>query len=526
MPKDDYASSSAPLNVTFLALTPAVAWTQRCAVFCRFLLSTIWVVILWSGMPTLLCAQESGTPQVPKAGDDATHPLFVAPATKPGRSHPSKCPASDAVKARALDLKILSGDYLTTARQTDQALAACNEALQASCGADQATRAAACIDGAIAEKATIEAIQQKLQVIDSQLACFRYHEADGFAVQLRGQFSNGNWCRGCFMGTIGEARKKALYQYVQTELGKRSELNKVRPWWQLSRFRGWLGDRLGLCPAPSVREVITWFSEFLVVVAVAVPLAAICIIWLAALIWHGFIRDKILPAQNLWIVWSVIDKTECGASGAVMDALDSRANPLLRTTENGGTLRLRLPQRLQLWLAPPYLPDRGPSRLTALVWADLLGTLYGDLPYFLTSIEDIPRAEMPKFYLDPAYDEVDVSVGGITVKGIMGLRKLLKQAIYRKKSSVVGVVSQVESDNVKCWGVRLNANRPGKRRNDRTISVYAENSPQEYGDPLSQVAQRAAFKLVLRILNPRLDANLVTAMAAYRQGIEMLRQLL
>jgi hypothetical protein len=153
--------------------------------------------------------------------------------------------------------------------------------------------------------------------------------------------------------------------------------------------------------------------------------------------------------------------------------------------------------------------------------------LYGVLPYSPTVIEDLPQdKEMPKFYLDPAYDEVDVSVAGFTVKGVMGLRKLLKLAIYRRKPSVVGVVSQFGSESAKCWSVRLNANRPGKGRDDRTISVYAENSPQEYGDPLSQVAQRAAFKLVLRILNPQLDANLVTAMAAYRQGVEMLRQLL
>ena len=534
MPKDHNSTSSVPTHVILNALPLGVAWTEPSAIFSRFLVSTIGVAVLCSGMSTLLCAQGPGTPQQLKAGDDVNHPLFVAPATKPQSSHPSKCAASDPIKAHALDLKILSGDYLTTARQPDQALAVCNDALQASCNADQTTRATACITGAIAQKAIIESIQQKLQVIDSDLACFRYKEAQVLADQLKAQFPEhvdgagtpegiGSWCKGCFSGMVGDARLTALHQYVQTELGKRPELNKVHPWWQASEIRGRLGGLLGVCPAPSIRQVIVWLSEFLVAVAIAVPL----IVWLLGLFWFGFIRDKILPEENLWIVWSVIDETKCGSAGAVMDALDSRANPLLRVTENGGISRLPLPKRPQLLLAPPYLPQQGGARLSALVWADLLGMLYGVLPYSPTVIEDLPQdKEMPKFYLDPAYDEVDVSVAGFTVKGVMGLRKLLKLAIYRRKPSVVGVVSQFESESVKCWSVRLNANRPGKGRDDRTISVYAENSPQEYGDPLSQVAQRAAFKLVLRILNPQLDANLVTAMAAYRQGVEMLRQLL
>lgn len=498
-------------------------WPLRCACPNHKLVSSGFpLALLILGVAVTMCLAASKPQRTSQAGEDAKHPFYVTPVTKPTPRRPPKCAALDPTKSRALDLKILSGDYLTNARQLDQALGVCGEALRESCTEDQESSAKACISGVVAQRATIDGIQQRLTVIDSLLACFRYKEARSLGDSLRNQFSGNRPSTGYFQGEIGRERREMLSQYIETELGKRSQLIESHPIWQLSGFRGRIGELLGMCPAPSVREVFLWFFEFLICFMVAT--------WFAGLFWHGFVRDKILPEENLWIVWSVIDETKCGASGAVMDALDSRANPLLRPEQNGGSggsFRLQVPLRPQLWLAPPYLSEQGPARVTTLVWPDLLRSVYGDLPYPLTPIEDIPQdKEMPKFYLDPAYDEVDITVGGFAIKGLIGLRKILRQAVYRKKKSVLGVVSQVESEKIKCWGVRLNANRPGKRREDRTISVYAENSPQEYGDPLSQVAQRAAFKLVLRVLNPALDSNIVTAMAAYRQGIEMLRQLL
>lgn len=141
---------------------------------------------------------------------------------------------------------------------------------------------------------------------------------------------------------------------------------------------------------------------------------------------------------------------------------------------------------------------------------------------------------MRSLFLDPAYQDLDIDIGGFTLKGLNGIRKFVLQSFFREVPSIIGVVSRREIGKFVAWGVRLNANRidNGKEKDKRTItvSVFAESLPQEYGDPLGQVAQRAALKLMLRIAgsNAELesDANVVTAQAAYRQGIELLQQLI
>ena len=112
------------------------------------------------------------------------------------------------------------------------------------------------------------------------------------------------------------------------------------------------------------------------------------------------------------------------------------------------------------------------------------------------------------------------------MKGMFGLYRNLKRFRDRRLKSIVGVVSQVNSQGAPRWAVRLNANQPGDAVADRTISVYADGLPMTYGDPLAQVAERAAFKLVIRIVNKELDAHDITAIATYRQGMELLLQVL
>ena len=71
-------------------------------------------------------------------------------------------------------------------------------------------------------------------------------------------------------------------------------------------------------------------------------------------------------------------------------------------------------------------------------------------------------------------------------------------------------------------------------------SVWAESQPTEYGDPLGMVAQRAAFKLFTRIMTPPLNIDAdaeklyggdlttdqINAIAAYRQGIQLLMEMI
>ena len=64
------------------------------------------------------------------------------------------------------------------------------------------------------------------------------------------------------------------------------------------------------------------------------------------------------------------------------------------------------------------------------------------------------------------------------------------------------------------------ANQPGDSATDRTMSVYADSLPMNYGDPARSGCREAAFKLVVRIVDEQLNAHEITAIAAYRQGVE------
>jgi hypothetical protein len=212
-----------------------------------------------------------------------------------------------------------------------------------------------------------------------------------------------------------------------------------------------------------------------------------------------------------------------------MDALDPNANPLLAAYLNPQTI-----PRAQLLLSPPFLDSSGDHRpggyASKLVWKNFVS---GAPPRNRTDdwknqfeIERFypdPWGEaFPRFKSNPAYEEIDVTVGKFTLKGIVSLRNLFWRWLRQYRKSVVGVVTGPKVEGKHVWSVRLNANVPPT---DWTASVYADGLPQEYGDPLGQVAQRAAFKLVLRMVNPYLTANEVTARASYRQGIQLLEQI-
>lgn len=403
------------------------------------------------------------------------------------------------------------GNFLLMELKPDEALAACTEALQTTCKSDivqaksDIQKAKSCANGAVIEKQSLLDVSQKFATIDAYLANYRYDEARSLRDTLKDTYCSQTCTNSCIYQPF-------LRTYIETEIAKRLGLNE-QPWTR--RVRVYLGSISGIAPPPTLTKWLR-LSRWLLLVIV--------VVFLIFKIWR---RTHQLGVDKSWIVWSVVDEGKSGASGALMDALDWNANPLLRNHQCG--------ERPIFWLAPPFLPegfDR--ARKTNAIWSSLTG----EPPPTETTIwnisEDLVGAKVivDNFLLDPAYEELDVNIAGFTVKGLNGIIKFFKQRLYRNLPSIVGIVTRREVDGSPAWGVRLNANwRPGNvGKKTVTVSVFAESLPQEYGDPLAQVAQRAALKLMLRIKGGNdqagADANLVTARAAYRQGIEMLRQLI
>jgi hypothetical protein len=266
----------------------------------------------------------------------------------------------------------------------------------------------------------------------------------------------------------------------------------------------------------------------------------------AAFILFALIRAVFFPASrysNRWIVWSVKDQSLSGAEGAVIAALNNPMNPLVAPFIQADDLkRIEARRRRQFLLAPPFLEDAVAFRNFTTVWKDFLGS--GSPVAF---IEDIPfdADTCPRFVLDQVYEDIDVKVGNYEVKGAMALFRIYKRMYFRQIPQVVGFVSKSPDKSGASWEVRLNANLPtplSVMDTDFVSSVWAEGDNSDQGDTLGLVAQRAAFKLSAAIADANLfdnhksrlasgfqrryDINQIHALAYYRQGIDLLLQLL
>lgn len=419
-----------------------------------------------------------------------------------------------------VSLKIESGDALTTYRKPEQGLDACRAALEAACNAAQSQAARNCIQGAIAQRVTLDYIDSRLRLIDYYLGCHWCNQAYEVSTELQDRFGAQATPGSKFAPLIQPGpRQQELKSYVEMELAKRPGLQDEQHW--VSRSLSWVGQYFGVCPVLRSRDLISWLLASLKWLARV--LFWLFLAWAALQIFGLWWRGRNSLGNDCWIVWSIGDDSKCGAAGAVMDALDFRSNSLLaRYFSNDAARREWERRRRQFLLAPPFFStDNIRLAQSALVWLDFLEA---PSESGSTRIEKLPGADaLPHFVMDNAYDEIDVTVAGFALKGIYGLYRNLKRYRDRNFKSVIGVVSESKREGgPSSWSVRLNANEPGTTERNRTMSVYADSVPMSYGDPLGQVAERAAFKLVLRIVSRDLDGHDVTAVAAFRQGVELL----
>lgn len=335
----------------------------------------------------------------------------------------------------------------------------------------------------------------------------------------------------------------------------------------LSRMADWLeyvGVRLkgnsfwstcmGIVPAAGWQR-FTW-----VLVMLLIAVLVILILWIIpynlALLATTLLRlaSRYLPLLSnfihgpKWVVWSIQDEGKTGAAGAVMDALNHYANPLLREMTrqiqeerlDAGMEPIAI-ERPSLLLKPPLsVPNSQLQSLSHGAWKNFLSSIPRDdkpaLPEECNSfvVERFVRLNVeqsvsyPEFSLDTVLAELDITIGKFALKGISQLYQLYKRYLSICRPYILGTVSQTEKDGQKVWSVRLNASRvrfKGFQIRRETFSVFADSQPQEYGDPLLLVAQRAALRLVIRIRDSEMKANEAIARTSFQQGVQQIKQL-
>jgi hypothetical protein len=217
--------------------------------------------------------------------------------------------------------------------------------------------------------------------------------------------------------------------------------------------------------------------------------------------------------NTTWTVESIQDEQKQGAAGAIMDALCMESNPLLRHP-----------------FEPPALllipPDFGPSDG---IWWSFFG-----VPRSRFGIEDFPHEAMRRhvFVLNGSFEEVNLKVAGQEVSGLVPLFRNVRRWIRHGFPSVEGaILKTTRTGDGATWAVRLTAiaNRTWVEAigsPDLTVSVHSSSTEQEYVDAIGLAAQRSAFKLFYRLAKPSAHVDMVTAAAAFHQGVILLRRYL
>ena len=229
-----------------------------------------------------------------------------------------------------------------------------------------------------------------------------------------------------------------------------------------------------------------------------------------------------------WRVWSVADRTEQGAAGPIMEALDLGSNALLkryfdydgapysillspfaaiRFDDEPGVGGDKKPRREESPKAAS--PDAAPP-----IWLNFLGPRGAPL-----SIESPPIEAMKRhsFILQEAVEELDFSIAGTQVKGIVGVARAFRRWLYKGLPAAAAFAYREGSDGAKNAVVRITC--VSGWGSSRTCSVIATTEEGAYTNALDLAAHRAAFKLFYRLAVPTMHADQVTAIAAFQQAL-------
>lgn len=288
--------------------------------------------------------------------------------------------------------------------------------------------------------------------------------------------------------------------------------------------------------------LVLW--TFLTILGVA--LALLLGLYLLHLALNLFLRHKRYRTIRLvsdtvdWTVWSIQDSQDQGGAGPVMDALNPSNNPLLREQLKPSSL-----------LLVPLLAAGEGSQIEDdeehPVWRDFL-----DEPRLAIDMEALPTLKelrRHRFNQMEAFDELDVKLGGLEAKGIVGLFRAIRKWLDRGLPAAQGTVYPLshgpDGQSYACvritcnWTNELQAlSRQAKESvpeneaagvleqdenssADETISVYASTANDPSIDAVALSAQRAGFKLFHRLIK-KSSPSYATAVANFHQGVKLI----
>lgn len=223
-----------------------------------------------------------------------------------------------------------------------------------------------------------------------------------------------------------------------------------------------------------------------------------------------------------WTVWSIADKDAKGAAGALMEALDPQSNPLLRQCDPPSLLL----NPLHFW-QPQGLPG-----LEA--WRDFLDEKREAIDLEVLNVVSFKKH---RFSLVQALEEIDLKVGGIEAKGIIGAWRSLMRSLHRRDPAAQGTVyregGEPDSPDKPAYScVRLTCNYPlldgfSQSSAAQTLSVFASTVYDARIDSVALSAQRAALKLFYRlegIMSGGMSVSPTrsTAVANFHQGVRLI----
>jgi len=278
-------------------------------------------------------------------------------------------------------------------------------------------------------------------------------------------------------------------------------------------------------------------------------IAAFAAFWIARWICWLLVFARIVLWNSVrWMVIMVEDDGKRLAVGALMDALNVTHNPLFQQLETSSFLAA--PPSITSHRSAPSSP-RGPS---FAVWRDFRinvkqfntnGSLTAVRPHISRLFEEMSAETFirHKFKQAAAFEEISVKLGPIEAN-LGALYRLCIRWWTKGWPTVAGSVAFDTVGEKSFAYVRLVANhrmphiawQSNKYPNDPepsllidgegTLAVYASTETDQVSDAVALSSQRAAFRLLFRLVKRPAEPNLAIAASSYRQGVRLLNDVL
>jgi hypothetical protein len=249
------------------------------------------------------------------------------------------------------------------------------------------------------------------------------------------------------------------------------------------------------------------------------------------LVWWRHFKKQ----DYLWRVWTISDKTDQRAAGAVMDALNHRLNPLFHGIETSSLLALPVGLDDEKLLSQAQIRTALRNFLVSTRRARPLVSLW---------LECLPKRfiERHRFRQIEAFEEdLTLTVGGFIQGNVNSFLRIPNRWFHKGLPAITGTVSTIDIASKKYALIRLVGNwdrqlrKPGAAAKEvpgvlgedlfwkeETVSAYASTEIQPASDAVALSAQRAAFRFLYRVAIRYDEPSLAIAASSYVQGVRLL----